>query len=226
MAAFFGGAPSQSLAALTTPDEALNFVIPQLNTYWGGVFAASGKEFHPPGYYHWYNRPTLQWLRVPPSCDEYRGSDGWMWAGRWSGYSPNSFYCPIDQHVYLDYTAWSTWLSEDDSKPVLVAAHEFGHHIQHLLVWPEQRRSTRKQYAHYELMADCFAGNFYNYLYHQNQLDANDVAYAMQLLHDLGSPDSMMWYEPHAHGNGQLRMQWFRYGFDHPDWAGCASVYK
>ena len=77
------------------------------------------------------------------------------------------FYCPSDQTIYLDTTFFDEVLQRQLGGPSggfvepYVLAHEYGHHIQHLLGTDAKVRS--RQGAHsdsvrLELQADCYAG--------------------------------------------------------------------
>ena len=174
-----------------------------------------------------YNRAGSKgWWKLPVNCDTFDGTkDGWISAGLDRTIRPNSFYCPTDAILYLDHAYLTVQLRKDDAAAVMVVAHEMGHHIQHLLQWPEFQRLQQKKFAHFELQADCFAGTTFNYLWSQNLLEQNDLAWAQYVLGTMGSPDSTMWYEPQAHGNASNRKAWFTYGYNTGDPGKCSALF-
>lgn len=82
------------------------------------------------------------------------------------------FYCPADQHVYLDLSFWSEMQrlggSSADFARAYVIAHEYGHHVQTLtgtsqqVQRAQQRAAGQAEANRYsvalELQADCYAG--------------------------------------------------------------------
>ncbi|MFC0202999.1 neutral zinc metallopeptidase, partial [Novosphingobium soli] len=80
------------------------------------------------------------------------------------------FYCPADQGIYIDtsfYDQLSRQLgAKGDFARYYVIAHEYGHHVQHLLGADGQIREAQQRNAsaanalqvRMELQADCYAG--------------------------------------------------------------------
>lgn len=151
------------------------------------------------------------------------------------------FYCPADQHVYLDMDFFKLMQQrfdvEGEFAQAYVIAHEVGHHVQHQLgltdkVDNARRRSTEAQAnamsVRLELQADCFAGVW---AFHANQarsiLERGDVDAALKAASAIGDdalqrrsqgqvvPDSF------THGTSEQRARWFKKGIDNGQVAMC-----
>lgn len=204
------------------PQPLLIFGRDWLDKFWRYAFANAGLKYTPPGYIYWYDDPNLKKTITSP-CGF--GAHGEIYTGplRYYHTHPNSFYCFGDNNIYLDWGLFRDLIKIDDANALVVLAHEWGHHIQHLQVWPYAHKYDNKQ-AQRELMADCYAGGFFRYLGKQGKLDNNDVAHAEQALVDFGDPDSTPWDAEGAHGTTRDRAKWFLYGFDH-DTQSCGKLF-
>jgi predicted metalloprotease len=216
-----------SAAAITStawaapPQAVASWVVPRLNAYWGSVLAKQGLVYENPRYYYWYNRPGYGWIRAPLSCDMYRKRDGLIWGGSSPDYEPNSFYCAANDDFYFD---WSFWKTLPRGAAVVVAAHEWGHHVQHLLGWPERERVRRRLYANYELMADCYAGAFVRHERDLGELGGADVFEGRRLLERLADVERVPWSGKQSHGSRADRRRWFALGFA-GDPQACAKLF-
>jgi uncharacterized protein len=203
------------------PQGIARWSAPRLNAYWAGVLAKEGIAYRSPPYMYWYNGPGYGWLRTPRSCDRYRKRDGLMWAGYSTEYSPNSYYCGANQSFYFD---WSFWKTFNRGGAVVVAAHEWGHHVQALLGWPEAELRRRRAYANYELMADCYAGAFMRHERNVGVLTSRDAAEGRRLLARLGDFERMPRSKPQSHGSPAARRKWFSRGYDTGDPKVCGAL--
>ena len=151
------------------------------------------------------------------------------------------FYCPADQHVYLDMDFFKLMQQRFDVAgefaQAYVIAHEVGHHVQHQLgltdkVDNARRRSSEKEAnamsVRLELQADCFAGVW---AFHANQargiIEQGDVDAALKAATAIGDdalqrrgqgqvvPDSF------THGTSEQRSRWFKKGVDSGQVAQC-----
>jgi predicted metalloprotease len=152
------------------------------------------------------------------------------------------FYCPGDQHIYIDLSFYK--LMQDrfnvsgDFAQAYVIAHEVGHHVQTITgitakVDAARQRLSKAQAnalsVRVELQADCFAGIW---AHHANQarsiLEAGDVEAALNAASAIGDdalqsgggrgqvvPDSF------THGTSAQRVRWFKRGIESGQVAAC-----
>src|SRR4051794_4359535 len=91
----------------TDPQKLMAVLRPQLDAFWAPVV---GENFQAPGF-KWYAAPaTVCGTRIT---------------------GPNSFFCPADNTIYLDYN-WHRELirRRGDFASAFVYAHEYGHAVQ------------------------------------------------------------------------------------------------
>jgi len=148
------------------------------------------------------------------------------------------FYCPGDQHVYIDLTFYdelkNRFGAAGDFAQAYVIAHEVGHHVQHLLGITEKMDRYRSQLSEVEynklsvkleLQADFFAGIWAHdaQKLQSFRLDPGDLEEALTAANAIGDdklqkqaqgevvPDSF------THGTSAQRMYWFKKGYDTGD---------
>ena len=148
--------------------------------------------------------------------------------------SAGPFYCPGDQHIYLDlafFNELSTRFGVSGQfARAYVIAHEYGHHIQDLMGTMDQhgsmgsygpQRGAESDSVRTELQADCYAGVW---AFHANQqfsiLQNGDVDGALKAASSVGDdtlqkenrgyvvPDSF------THGTSAQRVRWFQRGLE------------
>jgi len=141
------------------------------------------------------------------------------------------FYCPADQHVYIDLSFYDElqqrFGAPGDFAQAYVIAHEIGHHVQHVLgtdarVRALQERRPRDANAlsvRMELQADCYAGVWGNTAQQKNILDPGDVEEGLTAAAAIGDDrlqrmsQGTVQPESFTHGSSAQRVSWFKRGF-------------
>lgn len=147
------------------------------------------------------------------------------------------FYCPADQGIYID-TSFYDQLDKQlgakgDFARYYVVAHEYGHHIQHLLGLDSQVRSAQQKspsqanalQVRMELQADCYAGVWAGK--NRNLIDPGDMEEGLTAASAIGD-DTLMKNagqrvspESFTHGSSAQRMKWLKRGLDTGNEEAC-----
>lgn len=201
-------------------EDFVSVVLAETEDVWGGMFEASGLEYH---------EPTLVLFtgQTSSACGFAQAAMG-------------PFYCPNDQTVYLDMDFFRVMQQQLGSRGefarAYVIAHEIGHHVQDELGLLEQINRERQQSderrsnalsVRIELQADCYAGIWANAARDRLQLTNDDVQSALDTAARIGDdalqrasqgrtvPDSF------THGTSEQRQTWFYNGFQTGDPDRC-----
>ena len=219
-----GGVPGGQEVPTGAPgadaDEGSQFVsvvLADTEDVWNSVFATMNRD---------YEEPILVLFsgQVSSACGYASAAVG-------------PFYCPADNHVYLDLTFFDElhqrFGAPGDFAQAYVIAHEVGHHVQNQLGIARQVESMRGRVSQeemnelsvrMELQADFLAGVWAHHAQHEmGSLEAGDVEEAMAAANAIGDdrlqkqtqgyvvPDSF------THGTSEQRVRWFMKGYKSGD---------
>ena len=219
-----GGAPmvqTEPAAPIAKPpagDPQARFVSQVLRsteTVWDDVFRQAGQT---------YQHPKLTLFRgsYPTGCGQGDAAMG-------------PFYCPADNHVYLDMSFFDTMTQRlgapGQFAQAYVVVHEVAHHVQNQLgvsgkVDASRRRGSEAQAnamsVRLELQADCFAGVWAKRSQASQgwRLEQGDIETALNAAAAIGDDTlqrksrGQVVPESFTHGTSAQRVGWFKRGFE------------
>ena len=152
------------------------------------------------------------------------------------------FYCPLDEHVYLDLGFYEElkkrFGAPGDFAQAYVLAHELGHHVQHLLGTDARIRQQQEQNpdeanqlsVRLELQADCYAGVWAHSTSQRDILSPGDVEEALSAASAVGDDRiqkqtaGRINVDAFTHGSAAQRSEWFKRGFESGDPRNCGTI--
>jgi len=195
------------------PGQFVSKILGSTEKVWGNIFQQSNSK---------YRAPTLVLFeeQVRSACGMAQSATG-------------PFYCSTDEKLYIDLSFFrelqSRFRAPGDFAQAYVIAHEVGHHVQKLAGTFQKLESARgarsraeanQNSVRMELQADCYAGVWGYHAGTMKQLDAGDIAEALNAASAIG--DDRMQKQTHGrvspesftHGSSEQRVRWFKKGME------------
>lgn len=130
----------------------------------------------------------------------------------------NAFYCAQDQSISWDDAFLRRQFSQNgEIWPMMIIAHEWGHHIQHLTDRPTFALQA-------ELQADCYSGMFARHAEQRGLLSGGDLETAASVFFGGGNKEfrERRWFNPAEHGSPLNRKVAFFVGYSSLGEQRCA----
>jgi uncharacterized protein len=193
-------------------------VVNSVQKFWDGVFERSGRRYQ-------YADTVFFTDQIQTGCGFASAQVG-------------PFYCPRDQHVYIDLGFFDELQSRFDAggpfAQAYVIAHEYGHHVQNLTGVLDRiggdRQGPESQAVRSELQADCHAGVWAanavqtGLIEELTQADINEGLDAASAIGDDRIQESTQGQvnpETWTHGSSEQRRRWFSRGYEAGRPAAC-----
>ena len=210
----YGSSAAPRSAADDQTRQFVSVVLADTEDVWRRAFGDMGRSYEEP-------KLVLYSRSVESACGMASSASG-------------PFYCPRDHKVYLDLSFFQElsrrFGAPGDFAAAYVIAHEIGHHVQSELGIEDAIRQKQQDdpghanvySVQLELQADCFAGVWGKSTADRGLLDPGDIEEGLKAAaavgdDRLGARSREQW----THGSSELRVQWFRTGYDSGNPADC-----
>ncbi len=199
------GAPADEMG------QFVSRVLGSTEDLWGKIFQQSNSQYRPPTL-------VLYDGQVRSACGMGQAAMG-------------PFYCPGDEKLYIDLAFFrdlqTRFRAPGDFAQAYVIAHEVGHHVQKLTGAFQKMEAARGRVSQadfnrtsvrMELQADCYAGVWGHHAGSMKQLDAGDIAEALNAATAIGDDrlqkqtQGRVVPESFTHGSSEQRVRWFQRG--------------
>ena len=177
-------------------------VLGSTEVVWGKIFQQSNAQYRPPTL-------VLYDGQVRSACGNGQAAMG-------------PFYCPNDQKLYIDLSFFrdlqTRFKAPGDFAQAYVIAHEVGHHVQNLA--GTLKAGSNQASVRQELQADCYAGVWGHHAGSMKQVEAGDIAEALNAATAIGDDrlqqqsQGRIVPESFTHGTSAQRVQWFKRGLE------------
>jgi len=185
-------------AGLSVP-EWIHVVNGDVASYWQQQFNAAGYRYE----------PAVELIYDRRARTECGGS---------ANQKGGPFYCTLDETIFYPVQFFERVANPfGDAATAIVVAHENAHRVQDLLGIFDLPIIS----AQLELQADCLAGVWAKTVFERGLLEEGDIGEILGLVDIAGDSPETPINAPGAHGNAQLRADFFNQGYEGGEPGAC-----